>query len=111
MSRKFREQMLAIMVSRRASKSSIASAYLANAFYGTEIVGVSGLRDQFGKKLESVTFYQALQIVVYLKYPRPRKPTEEWEDKISTRMDVILSRLESGSYGFLKPASVLLREL
>ncbi len=98
MFRKFREQMLAIMISRRASKTSIASAYLAIAFYGTEFVGIIGLKALFGGNLKNVSFQQALQMVVYLKYPRPRNPTEEWNDKISRRTGVILSRLESGCY-------------
>ncbi|WP_280552556.1 biosynthetic peptidoglycan transglycosylase [Halomonas sp. 25-S5] len=103
MFRKFREQMLAIMISRRASKASIASAYLAIAFYGTEFVGISGLRAHFGEDLKNVSFQQALQVVVYLKYPRPRIPTEEWNNKISRRTGVILSRLESGCYHSLNP--------
>ncbi|MCK2184102.1 biosynthetic peptidoglycan transglycosylase [Halomonas getboli] len=110
-SRKFREQMLAIMISRRASKASIASAYLAIAFYGTGFVGISGLRDCFGEDLESATFYQALQMVVYLKYPRPRNPNEKWDNKISTRLRVISSRLESGCYNSLRPDLVSLRDV
>ncbi|WP_280570945.1 biosynthetic peptidoglycan transglycosylase [Chromohalobacter sp. 296-RDG] len=102
MSRKFREQMLAIMISRRASKASISSAYLAIAFYGTDFVGISGLKAHFGEGLKSLSFQQALQIVVYLKYPRPRKPTEEWNNKVSRRAGVILSRLENGGYYSLK---------
>jgi penicillin-binding protein 1A len=42
-SRKVREQALAIAVSRRRSKYAIASAYLSVAFYGTGCVGLKGL--------------------------------------------------------------------
>lgn len=102
MFRKFREQMLAIMISRRASKASIASAYLAVAFYGTGFVGISGLRAHFGEGLKSASFQQALQVIVFLKYPKPRNPNEEWNNKIARRMGVILSCLESSCYHSLK---------
>ena len=96
--RKFREQMLAIMISRRMSKSSIASAYLTVAYYGTGFVGISGLREHFDGDLENISFQQALHVVVFLKYPRPRNPNKAWNRKVARRTDIILRRLESDCY-------------
>lgn len=89
--RKVREQMLALMLVRRAPKRRIASAYLAVAFYGSDSIGLQGLRRQFGRNLEIVSFSQALSIVAQLKYPRPRNPSKEWSSKLANRIDALHS--------------------
>lgn len=94
--RKIREQMLALMLVRRASKRQIAAAYLSIAFYGSGSVGLDGLRNVFGKQLEKVSFSQALGFVAQLKYPRPRIPSEEWSAKLTARIDA-LQRLDAAT--------------
>lgn len=89
-SRKLREQMLAIALSRRRPKKAIASAYLSTAFYGTGIEGLDGLRQQFGDDLDSVGFEDALKFISWLKYPRPPQPTLDWHTKIARRVDHLI---------------------
>lgn len=86
-SRKAREQLLALMLLRRAHKQAIASAYLAIAFYGANSVGIAGLKAKFGEDLTAVPFSQALQMVAQLKYPRPIKPNEVWKSKMAARVN------------------------
>ncbi len=87
--RKIREQVLAVMLVRRTPKRQIASAYLAVAFYGSGSVGLQGLRQRFGRNLEKVSFSQALGMVAQLKYPRPRRPSREWNSKLAARIDAL----------------------
>lgn len=89
--RKIREQILALMLVRRTSKRRIASAYLAIAFYGYGSVGLDGLRHKFGKNLDNVSFCQALGFVAQLKYPRPRRPSKEWNTKLAVRIGALHS--------------------
>ncbi|HFD32486.1 MAG TPA: hypothetical protein ENJ28_07280 [Gammaproteobacteria bacterium] len=92
--RKLREQVLALILVRQTSKSRIASAYLAIAFYGSGSIGLDGLRKRFGENLEKVSFSQALEMVAQLKYPRPRMPSNQWNSKLAARIDA-LNRLDA----------------
>jgi monofunctional glycosyltransferase len=92
--RKIREQILALILVRRTSKRRIASAYLAIAFYGSGSVGLDGLQHKFGKDLGKMSFYQALGFVAQLKYPRPRRPSKEWNAKLAVRIDALHSLRE-----------------
>ena len=66
--RKIREQALAIAVSRYKSKTEIASAYLAIAYYGANSIGIQGLQ---------------------LKDPEPLTPSLHWQIKRNKRMGYI----------------------
>lgn len=89
--RKVREQVLALMLVRRAPKRQIASAYLAVAFYGSGSVGLQGLTQRFGRNLEKVSHSQALGMVAQLKYPRPRRPSKGWNSKLVARIEALHS--------------------
>lgn len=89
--RKVREQVLALMLVRRTPKRQIASAYLAIAFYGSGSVGLHGLWQRFGRDLEKVSFFQALDMVAQLKYPRPRRPNKKWNYKLAARIEALHS--------------------
>lgn len=91
--RKFREQMLALALSRHRAKEAIASAYLSIAFYGSKCVGLSGVRSVFGQDLSRVSRSQALALVAQLKYPQPLNPTSEWSSKITRRRKALFSRV------------------
>lgn len=95
MLRKLREQIIALMLARRASKRAISSAYLAIAFYGSGSIGIEGLKSQFGQDLSEVPFLHVLRMVAQLKYPRPRNPSKQWHSKVSTRVEALLSRIEN----------------
>lgn len=79
--RKLREQLLALMLARRADKQAIASAYLAIAFYGTGSIGIEALRTRFGEDLSKASLREALTVVAQLRYPRPLQPNEVWQKK------------------------------
>lgn len=96
--RKLREQVLAVMLSRRISKYCIASSYLSKAFYGTEFIGLKGLRSEFGDDLFNVSFNEALRMMVQLKYPRPRTPSLEWYKKNTRRLNIIIKRIEKNPH-------------
>ncbi|ADC62285.1 transglycosylase domain-containing protein [Allochromatium vinosum] len=84
--RKFREQLLALSLSRRRSKAAIASAYLSVAFFGSKCIGINGINRTFGSDLAKVKPEQALAFVSQLKYPRPLAPSPAWQAKISRRV-------------------------
>lgn len=94
MVRKLREQLLALMLARRADKEAIASAYLAIAFYGTGSIGIDALRARFGEDFPKVSLREALMVVAQLRHPRPLQPSEAWQSKISARLDLLFSRVE-----------------
>jgi monofunctional glycosyltransferase len=88
-SRKVREQLLAIALVRHRAKESIASAYLAVAFYGSGCIGLEGLNAKFGPHLDRVGEHQALRFVSQLKYPRPLQPSVLWYNKINARTEAL----------------------
>jgi monofunctional glycosyltransferase len=92
--RKVREQLLAIALARHRPKTSIASAYLANAFYGSGCTGLDGLKSYFGRRIHSISDKQALRFVSQLKYPRPLRPNAHWHAKINMRCEAIWARRE-----------------
>ena len=84
--RKVREQLLAVLLSRRRPKRSIASAYLSIAYYGTNIEGIEGLQECFGQNLKEVVYLDALEFVAQLKYPRPVNNLQRWRYKVNRRV-------------------------
>lgn len=94
MARKLREQLLALMLARRADKGAVASAYLAIAFYGTGSIGIDALRARFDEDLSKVSLCEALAVVVQLRCPRPLRPSEAWQSKISARLDHLFNRAQ-----------------
>ncbi len=88
-SRKIREQMLAISLSNRRPKPAIASAYMSIAFFGSGCIGLKGLKRQFGSDLTKVSDGQALKFVAQLKYPRPLVPSATWQMKIDRRVRIL----------------------
>lgn len=97
--RKVREQLLAVALARHRPKLSIASAYLAIAFYGSGYIGLDGLRSKFGRHLHRVSEKQALRFVSQLKYPRPLRADAHWHAKISRRCKAISARRDGDSGG------------
>ncbi|GGP17774.1 biosynthetic peptidoglycan transglycosylase [Silvimonas iriomotensis] len=90
--RKLREQAIALILVRRVEKRKIASAYLSIAFYGTNFIGIDGLKSYFGEDLSRVTVEQALKFVSQLKYPRPEIPDLYWFYKLERRIKKLKNR-------------------
>lgn len=99
-SRKLREQMLALILVRHVEKRAIASAYLAIAFYGSGSIGIKGLKSRLGDDLSNVSLFKAIQIVAQLKYPRPMQPDKQWFSKHYARINTLMRRkaLTSNKY-------------
>ena len=87
--RKIREQALAIAVSRYKSKTEIASAYLAIAYYGANSIGIQGLKKCCGSNLELADYPKIRRIISQLKYPEPLTPSLHWQIKRNKRMGYI----------------------
>lgn len=85
LSRKLREQILALCVSRRYSKLEIAKAYLSIAFYGSGKIGLHGIKKLNHNMTDEVTYENAISIISRLKYPEPLKEKEDWFIKYSRR--------------------------
>ena len=88
-SRKLREQILAIAVSRRRSKFQIASAYLSIAFYGSGCIGDRGLKSRCGNNLFSAKENDILGMIARLKYPEPLHASVQWKNILKQRIKYI----------------------
>jgi monofunctional glycosyltransferase len=103
--RKLREQMIAIALSTRRSKSRIAAAYLSIAFYGSHKYGTAALKDACDGNLENASQKTISSMISRLKYPEPLCPSSDWHFKIARRVDYIFERLgQSANKPFQLPA-------
>ncbi len=85
MRRKIKEQALAVAVSRRRSKTQIASAYLFIARYGSGLNGALGLGKLCGTNLDECQAHTIYEAVARLKYPEPSHPSSAWRQKLVRR--------------------------
>lgn len=92
LSRKLREQLLALAVSRRRTKEGIATTYLAVAYYGTRCVGLGGLKKLCGGNLNKITYKVICGVIARLKYPEPAHPSTIWLVKYHRRVAYIAQR-------------------
>jgi len=92
--RKFKEQLLAIVLSNKRSKNNIAKAYIAIAYYGYKYKGIKGIIALIGKELKFASEEQILSIIAKLKYPKPSKNLVKWKNKHSLRINYIKWRYE-----------------
>jgi penicillin-binding protein 1A len=90
--RKFREQILATLLSRRSDRLAVAKAYLAKAYYGTEFVGIHSFERFYGKNLRDMCLRESIEITARLKYPQPRFCSAHWFVKFKRRCDWIEAR-------------------
>lgn len=88
--RKIKEQALAIAVSRRRSKTQIASAYLFIAHYGSKLNGASRLSELCGMNLNECPAHTVYEAVARLKYPEPSHPSLAWRQKLVRRTRYIV---------------------
>ena len=107
--RKFWEQLLAIGLSSRRTKSRIAMAYLSIAFYGSGQYGLSALIRHCGSELLVAPQDNILQMIAKLKYPEPLSPSPEWRQKILRRVSYIAHRLQESANSQLQVPRVMPR--
>lgn len=92
MGRKLREQIVAVLLCRHRSKEAVCSAYLSVAFFGHQCVGVSSALGLIGVDERAVDEVTALELMAWLKYPRPKNPSIAWKTKIDRRTAYLESR-------------------
>ena len=86
--RKFREQVLAVMLNKIATKEDIAKSYLFIAYYGYNLTGLKAI-EKICNNLDKVENIGAIKIVSRLKYPQPKYPNEIWILKNKRRVSYI----------------------
>jgi penicillin-binding protein 1A len=87
--RKLREQLLAVLISRKFCKYLIAQCYLENAYFGHGIKGMGmALRTLDNNECDDFCEF----LVSLLKYPKPKFYSNEWDEKIKNRISYIKKR-------------------
>lgn len=98
--RKIREQILAVLISRRFRKNEIAKCYLMNAYMGHKRRGVFEALGCCVYAFELDKFYF---VAALLKYPHPLQVSDKWMEKINNRISYIKKReLKYSNYLFLR---------
>jgi monofunctional glycosyltransferase len=92
--RKFKEQILAVLLSNKRNKVDIAKAYLAIAYYGHNCEGTFGISNLVGNDLKLASESQVISIMARLKYPKPSVNIEIWEEKSNRRISYITKRCQ-----------------
>lgn len=90
--RKLKEQILAVLLTKKRSKVEIAKAYLAIAYYGHNCDGTKGIESILGQNLQAASEKQIMFIVARLKYPKPSTDVLRWEGKLNRRVAYIKNR-------------------
>ncbi|GAA0544436.1 hypothetical protein GCM10009098_09950 [Rheinheimera aquimaris] len=93
--RKLREQVVAMMLSRKRTKLDIATAYLSIAHYGQGLNGLTGLTLVVGGNLKLASEADKISIVSRLKYPEPSLQSTAWMSKHMNRVKYIEDKLAS----------------
>ena len=92
--RKFREQLLAIAVSKRRTKREISNAYLSIAYYGYNLEGITAIKKICGENIKEIDLNRAIELVSRLKYPQPRNIDDNWLEKHINRNKYILEKIK-----------------
>lgn len=91
--RKFREQLLAVLITRCFHWEEIAAAYINTAFLGSGMYGY----DSFLKRkkiLEAdLSMTDKVGLVARLKYPEPLQDKIRWSSKMRVRVENIQSKI------------------
>lgn len=92
-SRKFKEQVYAILVERQWSKEQILEAYLNNVYFGYGIYGVQAASQRFwGKDVADITLDQAAVLASIMKSPQKYSPIHA-KDNVLFRRNMILDMM------------------
>lgn len=91
--RKMREQLIATLLSRRATRHDIAKAYLEKAYYGTNFNGLDNLKRSYDKNLCDMSLDEIIEITARLKYPQPLRESAIWTARFHGRCSWIETRM------------------
>lgn len=87
--RKFREQLLATLISSYFQKSHIASSYLNIAYFGYNMNGINNALKNFDVIRGGI---QPALTAALLKYPKHKNEIESWQKKVARRVSYINNR-------------------
>lgn len=92
--RKFREMMLAVIISAKFDKTLIFAGYLRGAYCGYRLRGTeSAALALFNKSMHSCTRQEKAEIAALLRYPQPKIVSALWTKRVHARAQLALSRL------------------
>lgn len=83
--RKLREQILAILLDKKAKKYDISKSYLLIAYYGYNLTGLSAIK-KICIDINKVDITTAIEIISRLKYPQPKNINNIWLSKKNKRV-------------------------
>lgn len=84
--RKLYEMLLALLLQGRMNKISILRTYLGIVYLGSGITGIqSGAQKVFGKEVFELSDYESACLAAMMVYPRPLKPTSNWQARVDRR--------------------------
>lgn len=86
--RKFREQILAILLAKKANKEDIAKAYLLIAYYGYDLSGLLAIK-KICNDVKDTCIENIIEIIARLKYPQPKSINDIWLTKKNRRVNHI----------------------
>lgn len=85
LTRKLREQLIAIALVRKIPKNIIASAYLHRAYFGDSCIGILAFSKKHTKQQDDWNIAFIIKAVARLKYPEPATQSAVWLSKVSLR--------------------------
>lgn len=91
--RKLREQILAILLDKKAEKYDISKSYLLIAYYGYNLTGLSAIK-KICVDINKVDITTAIEIISRLKYPQPKNINNIWLSKKNKRVLYIKKIIE-----------------
>lgn len=84
--RKVREAIGAFALQRKLPKTVLLRVYLAEAYFGTGLVGAEAASfEMFQKSADELTIEEAATVASMLVYPKPRIPSAHWHAKVRRR--------------------------
>ena len=95
--RKLREQILAILLDKKAKKYDISKSYLLIAYYGYNLTGLSAIK-KICIDINKVDITTAIEIISRLKYPQPKNSNNIWLSKKNKRVLYIKKIIEKINY-------------
>lgn len=97
--RKAREAALAVVATRYAHWSELASLYLLVGYYGWRMNGFRQACGRLGIDPKRCSLRDSAMLVARLKYPQPRHCSEARRAQIVGRGEYLVTRVESGGKG------------
>ena len=92
LTRKVKEMLIAYKITKNIPNSEIPRLYLSLAYFGYAMNGIHEVLIKKGINIDSITEYQAAEIIARLKYKKKKKNSNTRILKIENRAKYILKR-------------------